>query len=71
MISKILFENKKSTNQDKRNILGRVSMNNLAVEGNDDKICVFDDAKELAKVHNTIPYEILCRIRSSIKKRIV
>ena len=66
-----LDENKKSTIQDKRNILGRVSMNNLAVEGNDEKICIFDDVKELAKIHNTIPYEILCRIHSSIKKRVV
>ena len=66
-----LDENKKSTIQDKRNILGRVSMNNLAVEGNDEKICIFDDVKELAKIHNTIPYEILCRISSSIKKRII
>ena len=66
-----LDENKKSTIQDKRNILGRVSMNNLTVEGTDAKICVFDNAKELAKTHNTIPYEILCRIRSSIKKRII
>ena len=66
-----LDENKKSTIQDKRNILGRVSMNNLAVEGVDEKICIFDDARRLAKTHNTIPYEILCRLRSSIKKMIV
>ena len=66
-----LDENKKSTIRDKRNILGRVSMNNLTIEGNDKKICIFDDVKKLAKTHNTIPYEILCRIRSSIKKKVV
>ena len=46
-------------------------MNNLAVEGVDEEICVFDDARRLAKTHNTIPYEILSRLRSSINKRIV
>ena len=66
-----LDENKRFKINDGRDILGRVSMNNLALEGNDDKICIFDDVRELAKLHGTITYEILCRIDSIITKRII
>ena len=66
-----LDENKRFKISDGRDILGRVSMNNLALEGNDDKICIFDDVRELAKLHGTITYEILCRIDSIITKRII
>ena len=66
-----LDENKTTKISDGRDILGRVSMNNLAIAGNDQEVCIFDNVNELSKVHNTISYEILCRINSDIKKRIV
>ena len=66
-----LDEYKTSKISDGRRIIGRVSMNNLAIEGNDQKVCIFDDVKDLSKVHNTISYEILCRINENIEKRII
>ena len=66
-----LDENKMAKISDGRDVLGRVSMNNLAIAGNDQEICIFDNVNELSKVHNTISYEILCRINNNIEKRIV
>ena len=66
-----LDENKKSQISSGENILGRVSMNNLAIAGNKQKICIFTNVSELAKVHKTISYELLCRINSKIQKRVI
>ena len=66
-----LDENKQFKISDGRDILGRVSMNNLALEGSDNKICIFSNVRELAEFHNTISYEILCRLDSGIDKRII
>ena len=66
-----LDENKMAKISDGRDVLGRVSMNNLAIAGNDQEICIFDNVNELSKVHNTISYEILCRINNNIEKRVV
>ena len=66
-----LDENKQFKISDGRDILGRVSMNNLALEGSDNKICIFNNVRELAEFHSTISYEILCRLDSGIDKRII
>ncbi len=66
-----LDEYKTSAIADGRNILGRVSMNNLAIAGNDQEVCIFNNVRTLSKVHNTISYEILCRINENIEKRII
>ena len=66
-----LDENKMAKISDGRDVLGRVSMNNLAIAGNDQEICIFDNVNELSKVHKTISYEILCRINNNIEKRVV
>ena len=66
-----LDENKQFKISDGRDILGRVSMNNLAIEGNDQEVCIFNDVTELAKFHNTISYEILCRLDSDIIKKVI
>ncbi len=66
-----LDEKKKSKISDGRDILGRVSMNNIAVEGNDVEVCIFSNVEGLALAHETISYEILCRLDSSIEKRII
>ena len=65
-----LPDSKKIRISDGRFILGRISVNNISVEGFDNNICVFSDVSELAKIHNTISYEILCRLSSNIIKRI-
>lgn len=49
-------------------ILGRVSMDSFSVESTEDEVCVFDNVSDLAKVHNTIKYEILTNLKSSIKR---
>ena len=41
------------------------------IEGIDKEICMFDNVKGLAKIHQTISYEILCRIDSNIERRII
>lgn len=51
-------------------ILGRVSMDNISVACEEEEICVFDDAKELAKIHNTISYEITTTLNPQIPKEI-
>ncbi len=51
-------------------ILGRVSMDNLSVNSDEEEICLFDNAKNLAKIHNTISYEILTALKQHIKKEI-
>ncbi len=52
-------------------ILGRVSMDNISVNSTEEEICIFKDAKEQAKLHNTIEYEILTSLNSNIKRIIV
>lgn len=66
-----LNERKKFTTPDGYNILGRVSMDSLALNCTDDEICIFNDAKPLAKIHDTISYEILTALKSNIPRYIV
>jgi alanine racemase len=46
-------------------------MDSLSVQGDDDEICIFDDATYLAKIHDTIHYEILTHLSSTIKRVII
>ncbi len=52
-------------------VLGRVSMDNISVNSNEEEICLFEDVTNLAKIHNTITYEITCSLKNSIKKEIL
>ncbi len=52
-------------------ILGRVSMDNLSLNTNDDEVCIFNDVNALAKTHDTITYEITTALNPNIKKEIV
>lgn len=49
-------------------ILGRVSMDNISVNSTDEEICIFDDITKLAKMHNTIVYEITATLNPDIEK---
>lgn len=49
-------------------ILGRVSMDNISINSTDNEVCIFDDVKSLAKIHNTITYEIVTTLMPHIKK---
>lgn len=63
-----LGEKKKAKIADGRDILGRISMDSFFVEGDDDKVCVFNDVKELAEVHSTITYEITTTLSPFIRR---
>jgi alanine racemase len=52
-------------------LLGRVSMDSLSLNCQDDEVCIFDDIKILAKLNNTIYYEILTSLKPTIIKEIV
>ncbi|PVX50763.1 alanine racemase [Balneicella halophila] len=66
-----LNERKHATIADGRPILGRVSMDSLSVEGDDDTICIFSNARQLAKVHDTIVYEILTSLNAEIERILI
>ncbi len=52
-------------------ILGRVSMDNLSINSQDEEVCIFDDVRQLAKIHDTITYEIITTLNPNIKKEII
>lgn len=52
-------------------VLGRVSMDNLSLNTTKDEVCIFNDAKALAKIHNTISYEIITTLSPLIEREIV
>ena len=55
---------------DGRKFLGTTSMNSFSISGEDDKVCVFEDASTLANFHHTIVYEIFSRINPNFKRLI-
>ncbi len=64
-------ENQKYTTPQGFDLIGRVSMDNLCLNSQDNVVCLFDNVKELAKIHNTITYEILTSLKPNIKREIV
>jgi len=52
-------------------ILGRVSMDFVSIESTKEELCIFDNAKEVAKHFNTISYEITTNLKSEIKREVV
>ena len=61
---------KKYTTAKGYEILGRVSMDNISINSSDDEVCIFDDVRKLAKIHDTITYEITTTLLPHIKKEI-
>ena len=59
---------KKSNIEDGREILGVVSMNSFSTEGEDDKVCVFNDAEKFSDLHGTIVYEIISNINPNFRR---
>ncbi|MFK5882226.1 MAG: alanine racemase [Sulfurospirillum sp.] len=51
-------------------ILGRVSMDSLCVEGDEDEICLFDDVDRISRYFNTITYEILTKLMPWIEREV-
>lgn len=54
-----------------RPFLGRVSMDYVSLEGDQEKICIFNDALHAAKQLNTISYEITTQLNPKIKRSVV
>ena len=52
-------------------ILGRVSMDFIALESDKEVVCIMHDAKVAAKQFNTISYEITTALSSDIPKTII
>jgi len=52
-------------------ILGRVSMDFIALESDKDEICVMNDAKEAAKQFGTISYEVTTALSTDIPKEVI
>jgi len=66
-----LNERKKAYTEKNKEILGRVSMDGLSVEGDDETICIFNNARALAQTHDTIHYEILTNLHAGVPKYII
>jgi len=52
-------------------ILGRVSMDYISLESDDEEICIMDNAQNTAKQLGTISYEILTRLSPSIERVVI
>lgn len=52
-------------------LLGRVSMDNSSFDCEEEEICIFDDVRPLAQLHQTISYEITTTLNPRIKKEII
>ena len=50
------------------NLLGKVSMDSVSLLGNSDEVCLINDAKELAKLNNTISYDVLVKLHPNIPR---
>lgn len=66
-----ISEKKKAKISNGKNILGRVSMDSFSIESTNQEVCLFNNVNYLAKIHNTINYEILTSLSPSIKRIIV
>jgi len=52
-------------------IIGRVSMDFISLESSKDEVCIFNNAKKVAKHFNTISYEITTSLKANLKKEIL
>jgi alanine racemase len=52
-------------------LLGRVSMDNLSLACDEEDVIIFDDARKMAKIQQTISYEVTTRLSTQIKRTII
>ena len=52
-------------------VLGRVSMDNLSLNSEEENVCIFDDVRALSKLHNTITYEITTSLSTELKREVI
>lgn len=53
------------------NAVGKISMDSMSVESEEDKVIIFDDVREFVKNYNTISYDILVKLKAEIKRVII
>jgi len=51
-----------------KKVLGRISMDSLALEGEDEEVCILNDAKETARFFGTISYDVLVKLNPQIQR---
>ena len=51
--------------------IGRVSMDNVIIQSDKDKLCLFHDANDYAKTAQTISYEVVVRLAPSLPRSII
>ena len=61
----------KLTTQEGFALLGRVSMDNLSIASDAQKVMLFSDARSLADYHDTIVYDILTRLSPLLKRQVL
>lgn len=66
-----LNENDSYTTPKGYKLLGRVSMDSVSLDSQDNEVCIFDDVTQLASIHKTISYEITCALKENVEKEIV
>ena len=66
-----LNENQKYYTPKGYEVLGRVSMDNLTLNTDEDEVCIFDDVRQLAKVQDTITYEITTTLSRELAIKII
>lgn len=66
-----LNERKSYTTPENLQVLGRVSMDNISLNSTKEEVCIFNDVTALAKIHDTITYEILTSLKPNIERVIV
>ena len=52
-------------------LLGRVSMDNISVDCDDEQLCIFEDVSELAELNDTNTYDILVKLSPNIPRAII
>jgi len=56
---------------DKKEFLGKVSMDSCCFEGDEEKVRIFADAKEIAKYFDTISYDVVTKLSPDLPRFIV
>jgi alanine racemase len=56
---------------DKKQLIGRISMDNSSFITNKDRLLIFNNASDVAKIAKTISYEVLTSLKASMKREIV
>jgi len=58
-------------NPNANELVGRVSMDNTSFIADDEKLLIFNDAREMAKSAKTISYEVLTSLKADLKREII